>query len=228
MNSNSIQYNMKTNKTILTATLALGLLVSTVAYSQPVDSVLAQTYSMFQNAQSYPQLLMASNRFKLIAAHYPLSWLADYYAAWSIAVLSFRTPDKKTRDPMLDQADAYFQKIERLDTSNDEVAVLGALLAQARLSVSPASRHGKYGAIANTYLALAKKINPDNPRIYYLKGNALFYTPKLFGGGAEKALPLYEKAEPLFVKDSHEINKPHWGKKETGMMMQQCRKKLGK
>ena len=173
-------------------------------------------------------MLFASNQFKLIAKQNPQSWIANYYAAWSIAVLSFQTPQQDNRDPMLDEADAFFQKIQSMDSTNGEVATLGGLLAQARLSVAPVSRHGKYGAIAGAYFSTARKLNPNNPRIYYLEGNSLFYTPKVFGGGPEKALPFYEKAEPLFADDSHDIEKPHWGKKVNELMMKQCKDKIGK
>jgi hypothetical protein len=145
--------------------LFFGLLITGKAKSQSVDTSLTETYSAFDSAKTYPQLLLASNQFKLIARQNPQYWLANYYAAWSIAVLSFQEPKKDNKDPMLDEADAFFKKIESMDSTNDEVAVLGGLLAQARLSVAPASRHGKYGAIANGYYNIVKKLNPNNPKM---------------------------------------------------------------
>ncbi len=215
-------------KTLLIIALGLGLLICKTSESQSIDSSLMDTYTAYDSAKTYPQLLAASNEFKLIARQTPKNWLSNYYAAWSIAVLSFQEPKQDNKDPMLDEADAFFKKIEAMDTVNDEVAVLGGLLAQARLSVSPMSRHGKYGDIANKYYDLARKVNPNNPRMYYLMGNSLFYTPALFGGGPEKALPLYEKAETLFANDSKDIHKPHWGKAANEYMMKQCKDKIGK
>src|ERR1700739_2252847 len=155
-------------KTILILAIALDLLANKSTQAQSVDTLLIQTYSAFDTAKSYPQLLMASNQFKLIAKQSPTYWLANYFGALSIAVLSFQEPNKDRKDPMLDEADAFFVKIELMDSTNDEVALLGALLAQARLSVDPASRHGKYGKISDTYLAQVTKLNPNNPRIYYM------------------------------------------------------------
>jgi hypothetical protein len=212
-------------KTILILSIALGLLVNKSANAQSVDTMLIQTYTAFDTAKAYPQWLMASNQFKLIAKQSPTYWLANYYAAWSIAVLSFNEPTKAKKDPMLDEADAFFAKIEPMDSTNDEVALLGALLAQARLSVDPMSRHGKYGEISDKYLAQVTKLNPNNPRMYYLQGNTKFYTPKLFGGGTDKAQPLYEKAEALFANDSQDIHKPHWGKAVNEKMLAQCKEK---
>ncbi len=215
-------------KLFFISAIACNFLFSLNGKSQSVDTMLMQTFAAFDSAKTYPQYLFASNQFKLIAKQNPDNWLANYYAAWSISVLSYQEPKKDNKDPMLDEADAFFKKIESMDSTNDEVAVLGGALAQARLSVAPASRHGKYGAIANAYFATAKKLNPNNPRLYFLQGNSFFYTPKLFGGGPDKALPLYEKAEALFANDSKDIRKPHWGKKVTEDMMKQCHDKMGK
>jgi hypothetical protein len=216
-------------KTFLILATSVSLLFAANVKSQSVDSSLAQAYSAFEAAKTYPQYLLASNQFKLIAKQNPTYWLANYYAAWSIGILSYQEPNKDNKDPMLDEADAFFKKIESMDSSSDEVAVLGGLLAQARLSVAPASRHGKYGAIANAYFATAKKLNPNNPRIYYLQGNSLFYTPKLFGGGPDKALPLYNKAEDLFADDvnsmAKDIRNPYWGKEVNEYMIKQCKEK---
>ena len=220
------------NKLFCIIAITLGLLFATEGKSQSADTSLMQTNSAFEVAKTYPQYLLASNQFKLIAKQNPQYWLANYYAAWSVAIISFQEPNKDNKDLMLNEADAFFKKIESLDSTNDEVAVLGGLVAQARLSVAPASRHGKYGAIANAYFATAKKLNPNNPRIYYLQGNALFYTPKLFGGGAEKALQLYKKAQELFADDPNamlkDIHSPYWGKEVNEDMIKQCNAKIGK
>jgi len=214
-------------KTILFAAAICILLVKT-AVSQSVDSAMIEAYSAFDSAKNYHQMLAASNQFKLIEKQWPDNWLTNYYAAWSTTVTTFLEPDKDKKDPMLDEADAYFKKIEPMDTTNDEVGVLGALIAGARIAVAPTSRHSKYGKIADSFYEKVKKLNPNNPRMYYQQGNSLFYTPKLFGGGAEKALPLYEKAASLFPNDNKDIHKPHWGMKKNKEMIDQCHKKLDK
>jgi len=214
-------------KSFLILALVVGFFVTTSGKSQSVDASLTEAYSAFESAKTYTQYVSASNNFKLIAKQNPQYWLANYYAAWSIAIISFQEPNKDNKDIMLNEADVFFKKIEPMDSMNDEVAVLGGLLAQARLSVAPASRHSEYGAIANTYFDKAKKINPDNPRVYFLQGNILFYTPKLMGGGAEKALPIYQKAQELFSENAsdmmRDIDNPFWGKEVNEYMIKECR-----
>lgn len=217
------------NKLFLILFTTFSFLVSTPVISQSVDASLTEAYSAFESAKTYSQYLSASNRFKLIAKQNPQYWLANYYAAWSITIISFQADTKDNKDFMLDEGDAFFKKIESMDSTNEEVAILGGLIAQARLSVAPTSRHSKYGAIINAYFATAKKLNPDNPRVYFLQGNSFFYTPKLFGGGVEKALPLYKKAQNLFADDPgsmiRDITSPFWGKEINDNMIQQCKEK---
>lgn len=215
-------------KTLFILAIALGVVSQAKSQTAPLnatDSLLIQAYANYDSAKTYPQWLMATNQFKLIAKQSPDYWLANYYAAWSIAVTSFSEPTKSKKDPMLDEADAFYAKIELMDSTNDEIALLGSLLAQARLSVDPMSRHSKYGKISDGYQALVTKLNPNNPRMYYLQGNSKFYTPKAFGGGKDKAEVLYEKAETLFANDSKDIRKPHWGKAPTDKMLAQCKDK---
>src|ERR1700722_9367539 len=110
------------NKVFLILATAFSFLLSTTVKSQSVDASLTQAYSAFDDATTYSQYLSATNRFKQIAKQNPQYWLANYYAALSLAILSFQEPDKDNRDPMLDEADVFFRKIESLDSTNEEVA----------------------------------------------------------------------------------------------------------
>lgn len=213
---------------LLALSIALVTMLPGKVSSQKPEDVLQQTYTDFDTTNVYSKKLLACNKFKLIAAKWKDNWAGNFYAAWSLAVISFLEKDNDKKDPILDEADKYYAKIAYMDSASDEVNVLGALLAQARLSVNPMMRHVKYGDIANKYYAKALSINPDNPRVFYLKGNSLFYTPAMFGGGADKAEPLYEKAKKLFAKDSKDIMKPHWGKLQNEMMLKQCKEKATK
>ena len=42
------------------------------------------------------------------------------------------------------------------------------------------------------------QLNANNPRLYYLRGMSLFNTPEQFGGGKDKAKPIFEKAAELY------------------------------
>jgi hypothetical protein len=71
----------------------------------------------------------------------------------------------------------------------------------------------KYLPKAKQVLNKAKQLNPANPRPYYLLANIIYFTPKIYGGGKEKALPLLNEAIDKFnkFKPVYDIM-PVWGK----------------
>jgi len=191
-------------------------------------SVLQENYADFDSAKSVMDMQTASNRFGLIAKKWANEWIAQYYAAYALVILSYIEKDEKKRDAYLDEADKLYDKASVLIKSeNDEIYVLGALIANARLAVSPMNRYQKYGAIFNQNLEKAKAVQPNNPRIYYMQGMSFYYTPKAFGGGAKNAIALFEKADALFQNEkSNDITKPSWGKKQNSDLLKKCQDEL--
>jgi tetratricopeptide (TPR) repeat protein len=62
----------------------------------------------------------------------------------------------------------------------------------------------------------AMKLGPDNPRIWFQKGLASFYTPKMFGGGKDKALEELTHAIELYQKEAPPSPiYPQWGYDEA-------------
>ena len=197
------------------------LFIAKSGHAATTEEALKQTMDAFDTAKTYNKMVPLVGKFKLIAIQNPDNWLSNYYAAWSLTILCFQEPDKDKKAPLLDEADSYFDKIKNRDSS-DEINVLGAMLAQARISVKPSS-YKKYGDIATKYLDKAKAINPNNPRIYALEGNSKYYTPKMFGGGPKKALPYFEKAVELYAKQTDkDITKPYWGGGQANEMLKKC------
>ena len=116
---------------------------------------------------------------------------------------------------------------ELYNAEYDEGYVLEAMLANARLAVNPMSRYKKYGDLFKENIDKAKSIQPNNPRIYLLQGNSLYYTPKMFGGGAKNAFPYFEKAGELYKNEKgDDIFKPYWGKKQNADMFGKCTEAL--
>lgn len=208
--------------------IAIGVisLFTNQSIAQNADKILKQTFTGFDTVKTYSQKVPYVLQFKLIAAKSPDNWLNNYYAAYSIAELSFTETDKKKVEPMLIEADTYFEKIKSMTSSNEEVNILGALLASAKIAANP-SDFKKYFDIRDKYLEAVKALNPDNPRLYYLEGNATYYTPQIYGGGAKKAFPSYEKASVLFAKEKKsDITKPYWGANHNIYMMNRCKKEM--
>jgi hypothetical protein len=191
-------------------------------------ALLSDTYADFDTAKSVMDMQSASNRFGLIAKKWPGEWSTQYYACYCLVILSYIEKEGNKRDAYVDEADKLYEKVtELIKSENDEIYVLGALIANARLAIDPMSRYQKYGEIFNDDLEKAKTLQPNNPRIYYLLGTSFYYTPKAFGGGAKNAISYFEKADGLFQNEKQEdILKPYWGKKQNSDLLEKCKEEL--
>jgi len=202
------------------------IVISTLTLcAQDFEPTLAATLEQFENDTSESMFIATVNRFELIAGKWNDQWLAHYYAAYAGSIYSYIVEDENKRDALLDKADSHLLQAEQLyGQESDELFVLRALLASARLSVKPGNRWKEYGEIFDRNIMKAKSINSENPRIYYLQGNSLFYTPKMFGGGPKNAMPFYEKADSLYqltTLDSLGII-PSWGGPQNTQMLNSC------
>jgi hypothetical protein len=88
------------------------------------------------------------------------------------------------KDQYLDRANALLKDAEGLaGKPNDELEILKAYQSQIHLAADPMNRWQADGAKFAGFLQSAKSINAENPRIYYLEGSSLFFTPEEYGGG---------------------------------------------
>lgn len=188
------------------------------AQAQDYKAPLTATYLAFDTTMNEQPRLESANKLKLIAKKFPDVWQANYYAAYALTNLSYAEKDAAKRDAYLDEAQGYYEDMLAVlnNKENSETHVLAAMMANARMAVKPQQRYQKYGKIFDQHLDAAKADNPDNPRIYYLKGVTKYYTPKMFGGGANAALPYFEKAQTLFADEqTDDVDVIHWGKPQT-------------
>jgi hypothetical protein len=191
--------------------------------AQNLEESLSKTLTKMDSVQNLSGMMNVSAQFDMLASKWEKEWSANYYAAYAKVIASFIVQDNKKKDLFLDEADKYLEKIKVIDSKNDETWILAALITNARISVDGQNRGMQYGAIFNQYLAQAEKINPNNPRLYYMRGSSLFYTPEMYGGGKAKPKPLFEKAKELFTKEAKtSVLKPTWGEKQNLDYLKQC------
>lgn len=216
-----------TKRFLFALALAIGFAGS--ASAQDFKQTLGTTVKAFFEGKDQNEKLNQSNRLGLVAKKFNTEWSASYYAALSRIMLNYDEKDPAKKDAYLDEAEDYLTTATSLADKNDkgqqsELYAINAMLANARLGVDPKKRWQKYGKIFESNLEKAKEYNAENPRIYFLKATSVFFTPKMFGGGKKKALEYFEKAEPLFAKESHEdITKPFWGKEANDEFMKQAK-----
>ncbi len=87
------------------------------------------------------------------------------------------------------------------------------------------NRYMKYGPEAAQALETAKKLNPENPRVYYLEGQDKLYTPEQFGGSKPEAVKFFELALKKFAAFKPESSiHPSWGKQMTEYFLGEAKK----
>lgn len=194
----------------------------------------AQNKSEFKNAMSATLSEMntikdnsvyldLSNKFQRISEVEPTEWLPAYYSALCITLYSFGETDKTKVDLLLDQAQTILDKTIKIKPDESELWVIQGMLFQARIMVDPMTRGQNFAMKATQALEKAESMNAENPRIYFLKGQSLIYTPAMFGGGKAAAKPVLELAKSKFqnFKPANEIA-PNWGKEQNEKLLATC------
>jgi hypothetical protein len=207
---------------ILSVFLSAGIITATNAQSAQYNDAMQQQVSTLDSSGTFsqPVMLQKANTFERIAAAEQTQWMPYYYAGYCQVMLAFLEKDKGKVDEIVDKAALNVDKAEALSANNAEILCLKSLIASARIGVDPQNRGMKYGMEAGALLAQAKKINPDNPRIYMLEGQALLYTPEQFGGSKARAKQTFEVALQKFAAFKPESSiAPHWGEPYTKQLL---------
>ncbi|TDB63415.1 hypothetical protein [Arundinibacter roseus] len=195
----------------------------TEKYTEAMKSALRALHQSMAGEPKRDELLGLANRFERIASAEPTQWLPRYYAAYCYSSLGFMGEDMLEKDQMSDKADAFLKEAEALTGESSELWVMKAQVQQARLAADPMSRWQTYGTKFEESLAKATALDPNNPRIYTLRGTTLLYTPDQFGGGKKMAKPVLEKALEKYAEFRPETElHPGWGKEQAAWMLSQC------
>jgi hypothetical protein len=213
---------MKKSIFILTA-----LVITAISFAQMPDKfvkAMEAKIAGLDTTRSVQGLTELANAFERIADAEKNQWLAYYYAAFcnaSAGLMAGQGGDMMAvkadkTDPYADKAEKLIRKAEELMKNNSEIFVVKKMIATLRMIGDPMNRFMTYGPEAQTMLEEAKKLNPDNPRVYLLEGQDKYYTPEQFGGSKEEARQLFEKAQKLFASYTPETSiHPQWGKNQV-------------
>lgn len=207
----------------LIVSLTMLLLVSaTFAQSAKFEQAMQQNIALFNSAKTGADLQAASAAFERVANAEKTQWLPYYYAALAHIWRGFAAP-KDQQDQIATQADELLAKAEAIEPKAAEIFIAKNMAATIHMLIDPQSRWQTYGPLASQALAVAKKLDENNPRIYFLEGQSAFGTPVQFGGGKDKAKPLFERSVALFdtYKPANSLY-PTWGKKQAQDMLAQC------
>lgn len=217
-------------KNSITFLAALLLTISTFAQSERYTSMMQKTITEMEATRDGEELKGIANKFERIASAEGKEWLPYYYHALCNIKMALAAMEKNEGDKMsafIENAQVSLKKAQGLTTNNSELETLQGYVYMANIWESPMVKGAKYGPKATASFEKAMEMDPTNPRPYMLKGQNLFFTPEFFGGGAEKAAPLFATAQEKF--DTFEpatAISPKWGAGTNAYFVQRAEKAM--
>jgi hypothetical protein len=196
--------------------------LSFISGAADYKEVMAGNIQKMYQARTLDELTDLANQFDRISLAEKNEWFPGYYAAYCYgSIVIFCNVSNEERQKYLDMAQAQIDNILKRVQNESEIYVLQAFVYQLR--ITDASQGYTYSVKSNEALGQAERLNPGNPRVYYLKGSNTFYTPENYGGGPKVAKPLLEKAAKMFATQVIE-NKllPNWGSEHNNQLLSQC------
>src|SRR5579871_4734984 len=172
------------------------------------------------SAKTTQDLQSVANTFERIGDAEKTQWLPYYYAGLSLTRAGW--VDKNLdKDANSSKVNALCDKAEAIE-KNAEICTIRNMAATQQMLVDPQNRWQSYGQAASAALEDGKKLDPNNPRLYYLQGMSIFGTPEAFGGGKKNAKPVFEKAVELYKTFQVKPLYPNWGQNEAVSMVAKC------
>jgi hypothetical protein len=205
-------------KLLLSFALLIGLACQ--AQSDKYLAAMQKNIPLLDSAKTVDQLQGLAATFERIGDAEKTQWLPYYYAALAQTWVGWN-PDTKDKDGNSQKINAYLAKAEAIE-KNAETYAVENMSATQQMLVDPQSRYMTNGKDAAEALQKGLAIDPNNPRLYYLQAMSLFGTPPQFGGGKDKAKPVFEKSVALFKAAQPKPLYPTWGEKQAEDMLAKC------
>jgi hypothetical protein len=198
------------------------VLSSVYAFSQTDKymEAMQKNLNLLDVAKTTQDFQTVANSFARIGETEKNQWLPYYYAGLALSRAGWEDP-KIDKDVNAQRIKEYCAKAGAIE-KNSEIYSLLNMAATQEMMVDPQTRWQTYGQEASANLDTAMKLNPNNPRLYYLKGMSIFNTPAAFGGGKENAKPIFEKAVALYKVDKPKALYPRWGQAQAEDMLAKC------
>lgn len=210
-------------KKYLFATLLLLFSLSATAGGDKYIAAMKGTLAMLDTATTINTLQNCANRFERIGNAEKKEWLPFYYVALNNVTMSYMVQENDQKDAHLDKAEEFLAKANEMkvkDNDKSELVLLKGMIYGSRIQVDPQTRSMKYGPLSGQQYSRAAAMNPENPRALFMQGQSLMFTPEMWGGGRDNAIPVMEKAMEKFEawEKPSEIH-PDWGQEDCAKML---------
>jgi len=206
-------------KKIIYSVIAVMITTATFAQNEKYVKAMEALVPSMDTTRGHDDLINLANSFERIANAEKTQWLPFYYAALANVnagntfAMDGGYGDKSADiDPLADKAQELLNKAEELSKDNSEIWVVKKLITSLQMMGDVMNRYQEYGPRAAAALETAKKLNPENPRVYLLEGQDLYFTPEQFGGDKAEAKKKFEIAISKYETSKPESSiHPTWG-----------------
>ncbi|HEV2353336.1 MAG TPA: hypothetical protein VGR89_03790 [Puia sp.] len=190
------------------------------AQSDKYVAAMQKNLTLLDSAKTIDELQNVAGNFERIGDAEKSQWLPFYYAAFAQTLIGWY-PNVKDKDANAQKIKSYLDKAEAIE-KNAETYAIENMAATQQMLMDPQTRWATNGKDASEALQKGMELDPNNPRLYYLQAMSLFNTPPQFGGGKDKAKPVFEKSIALFKAAQPKPLYPSWGQKQAEQMLAQC------
>lgn len=210
-------------KRIILSLLLCSTIAGAFAQSERYAGAMKKNLDLFDSAKTPAQFQAVADAFVRIGDAEKTQWQPYYYAGFALSTAGWQKGvDADVNSPKINALCDKAEALATTDADKSEVYALRNMSATQQMLVDPQTRWQTYGQQTAAALTKGLQLNPNNPRLYYLRGMSLFGTPVQFGGGKDKAKPLFEKALSLYSTEQAAGFSPRWGKKQAETQLALC------
>lgn len=157
-------------------------------------------------------------------AAFPNDPLLQHYYAYALhrevnLLMGRRRAQEKEYRPLLEQADSVLERSAATLPLAETHALRSSVLGQL---INNPLRGMTLGPRSSSAMDRALELGPRNPRVWLLRGVGAMFTPRMFGGGADRAEEYLRKAIALFPSDRPAPPLPAWGHAEAYVWLGQA------
>lgn len=211
-------------KSVIAITLVM-MSLAAISETNSFDKLMLENLQTLRAEAEDINYIELGDNFAKIAEAAPRRFEPLYYSAYSYIIASWQFNDASEKTDLLTKANDAIDKGLTLSPENDELLVLKAFYYQAMIMTNPQRFGQSYSMKAAELFSKAQAINPSNPRTQFLMAQNTYYTPVEYGGGKERALPLFKKAASFFeTQDTTNYLSPIWGEQTNKQMILDCNK----
>src|SRR6476620_11977974 len=152
------------------------IVAKSFAQSEKYLKAMEAKVAVVETMRSPDELRDLANTFERIADAEKSQWQPYYYAALAQVNSGYALSNGQMGgladklDPIADKAEEFINKAEAISKDNSEIFIVKKMIATLRMMADPQNRYMQYGPKAQQALDAAKKLDPNNPRVYLLEG----------------------------------------------------------